>query len=250
MTPLEKLVALVRRELSADDVTIAEPGHEPAEGTLAADLPGDRRLIVTFGGPISDLDARRRRLEILVDSFAETLRSPATSRPPPAQSLHSELQALAGRAGAVDALVIDARSPVVWGAAEDDDAAPHLMPTDNIIDLEARRSGERPSTTIKVERSASLRAVEAVRALPTIPALHRGAHLHESAREADLGWIARSFAGIYVLVLVFEGTFDELGAERAITHALPIVERLVTALPPLDPTPVAGVAAIRRPRRR
>jgi hypothetical protein len=52
--------------------------------------------------------------------------------------------------------------------------------------------------------------------------------------------------------MVFDGEFDELRAERAAQESLPRIERLVLALPPLDPDPqpVGGVAALRRPRRR
>ena len=52
----------------------------------------------------------------------------------------------------------------------------------------------------------------------------------------------------YVLVLVFEEPFDEIRAERAIQGRLGPIERLVLALPPLDPTPNVGVRAVRRRR--
>jgi hypothetical protein len=45
--------------------------------------------------------------------------------------------------------------------------------------------------------------------------------------------------------------FDELRAERATHEALPRIERLVAALPPLDPEPqpMGGVIAFRRQRK-
>jgi hypothetical protein len=52
---------------------------------------------------------------------------------------------------------------------------------------------------------------------------------------------------------VFAGEFDELRAERAVLESLHRIERLVLALPPLDPDPPrqgAGVIAMGRPRRR
>jgi hypothetical protein len=90
-----------------------------------------------------------------------------------------------------------------------------------------------------------------VRELPGLQALRKGGHLAQTLREGDLGIVVRSFASIYLLVLAFDGAFDELRAERAIEDALPRVERLVLALPPLDPkpAPIAGVIALRRPRR-
>ena len=60
-----------------------------------------------------------------------------------------------------------------------------------------------------------------------------------------------SFSGIYLLAVIFEGQFDELRAERAMQESLPRIERLVLALPPLDPgpEPMGGVVAFRRRRR-
>ncbi len=250
----DRLITLVRRELAADDVRIVELGDEIPEGALSAPLPGGKRLVATFAANVDDREARLRRMEMLAESFGESLRLGGGSRPPPAMSLHTELQGLAQRAGAIDAVVIDAQSPVVWGAAEDDDAAPHLLARDNVISLDAHRpSGERLSEKSQPppprDPPASTRAVDAIRALPEIHALHRGGHLAQSFSEPGFGWLARSFAGIYVLILAFEGPFDELRAERAVAISLPAIERLVTSLPPLDPTPVAGAAAIRRRRR-
>jgi len=92
----------------------------------------------------------------------------------------------------------------------------------------------------------------AVRGLPGVDALRKGRPLRETVRYADFGYVAHSFAAIYILVLVFESPFDELRAERALNDALPRIERLVLALPPLDPTPEprANAVALRRPRRR
>jgi hypothetical protein len=110
----------------------------------------------------------------------------------------------------------------------------------------ARRSRDAWARTMRARR-----AMAEVRALPEMPSLHKGGHLRHMTTEADFGYVARSFSAIYVLVLVFEGPFEELLAKRAVAQALPTVERLVAALPPLDPQPpTAGVAAIRGGRRR
>ena len=71
-------------------------------------------------------------------------------------------------------------------------------------------------------------------------------------RDDSYGCVARSFAGIYVLIIVYDGPFDELRAERTVADGLPRIERLVLALPPLDPkpAPIAGIMAVRRGRRR
>ena len=70
------------------------------------------------------------------------------------------------------------------------------------------------------------------------------------SREADLAYFAHSFAGIYLVVLVFDGVFDELRSERAVTEALPRIESLVLALPPQGPDagPSGDVVALRRNR--
>jgi hypothetical protein len=49
--------------------------------------------------------------------------------------------------------------------------------------------------------------------------------------------MARSFANIYLLAVVFDADFSELHVESAIVHALPAVEQLLFALPPVDPPP-------------
>jgi len=110
---VDRLIALVRRELGSEDVRVIPGDEEIPEGALSAALPNGRRVIVVVEGEF-DRDAKTRRLEMLVESFGETFRGSSPSRPPPAQSLHAELQGLAQRAGAVDAVVIDAQSPVVW----------------------------------------------------------------------------------------------------------------------------------------
>jgi len=176
------------------------------------------------------------------------------SRPPPAASLHEELRALAERAGASDALVIDARSPIVWGAADAERVSKpeDASPPAEVVRLDDRRPGadrsgiertsgerfsserrsgasDRPppvtSETLQIESPATPtdRALDAVRALPVLPQLHKGGHLHHAERGDDFGFIARSFAGIYVLIVVFQTAHDELRAERAVQQSLPII---------------------------
>lgn len=316
-TPVEEFLRLVRRDLSAEDARIVAPSElpsAPSEAELRHELPGGRMLVVSFASPSADMEARLRRVEMLVDSFHSVLepgRSSASAvRPPPARSLHEELRALAERAGAVDAIVIDARSPVVWGAAlspqsEGDDrpegaevlaagdAAIHasgseaqarpggaggglsLIPGEGVVAAEdksdkapAERVGapaapERRAPLLRIVRaprdgglreeaedSVSDQAIRAVRALPEMATLHKGGHVHASESRPDLGFVARSFAAIYVLILAFRGSFEELRAKRAILHALPHIERLVLALPPQDPAPVMGGVVALRPRLR
>jgi hypothetical protein len=121
------------------------------------------------------------------------------------------------------------------------------------IGPEARAAREPRAQRAQLAWSRTIRtrrAIADVRALPEMPLLHKGGHLRETVSEPDFGYVARSFGGIYVLILVFEGPYEELLAKRAVTHVLPTIERLVAALPPLDPQPKAGAVAIRRRRRR
>ena len=98
----------------------------------------------------------------------------------------------------------------------------------------------------------SRKAVHNVRGWPELAALRKGKHVRKVDRDEAAPLVAHSFASIYLLVLVFSGAFDELRAERAILEAMPRVERLVLALPPLDPQPFEGAGAMRmrKPRRR
>jgi hypothetical protein len=61
------------------------------------------------------------------------------------------------------------------------------------------------------------------------------------------GYLARTFAAIYVLVLCFDEEFSELQVEGAALHALPIIERYVMMLPPIEPPPRGG-RVVRFPR--
>lgn len=292
--PLQEFLTIVRRDLGTDDARIQRVDDAKvatdSPGVYVRDLPSDHRLVIRFSPIPDDVEARLRRLDMLLSSFevmlSEKLGSPnaaahvQASRAVPAESLHEELAALAMRSGAIDALVIDAHSPVVWGAAVEEpskegDSEQDKVPERgaSVLSLELERARRKsahladrksapgwveppipadamPHTPVR--ESLSARALERVRGLPEMMTLPKGGHLRTSVNEADFGYVAHSFAGIYVLILVFREaeSIDELRVKRAIVHALPVIERLVLALPPLDPVPMAGVAAMPRRRRR
>ena len=302
-----RLAAILQRELGAASVRFAAAGEEPEPSptTLACTAGNGAIVVAEFASPPPDREAKARRLEIIVDSFAELFtphpgevarhRSQA-----PARSLAGELSALAGRAGALCALVVDARSPVIWGASDvydsadpgtdaaEETPAAHLyrraahaglrfttLISEPVLDTEmspdsgsdaeiaaemglsTKETAAAGAELTKDERADLWRrvllvrnALSAVRALPQVVSLHKGEHLHESVRTPEMSYVVRSFATIYMLVVVFERPFDELRAERAVSHALPTIERLVLALPPMDPDPpVAGAGVIRLRRR-
>jgi hypothetical protein len=374
--PIAEFMEVVKKSLGAKDVRILGDGEVPpsSEQTLACELPTGQVMTVSFEDRPANPDSARRRLEMLVRAFASTLS--AAGEPhntmSKAHALHHELAALVGRAGALDAVVIDANSPAIWGGAslelpeiiEDEPA----REPDNVIRIDrqspsARRSelidrarelGIRalealaidprammlvprevceahrfvplfgvgaglllamadPTDLIGVQRAvlatglevepclanerlisfvlawnhagekrthsdlvgaldpeslsaretlaktvcdrwarhfAIRRAIQVVRAMPEMGMLHKGGHLNRTVTEPSFALISRSFAAIYVLVVVFPGPFDEIRAKHAISQALPIIESLVLALPPRDPPPsVSGAKAMRSPTR-
>ncbi len=359
-TPVfERFVTLAKRELQADDVRMLslDESVPDAENVLVTRLNDGRHVVATFATAPKDRDALERRLSMLASTFADALASPPSekqrARPRPWLSLHEELKALAARARAVDVVVIDTDSPVVWGCASvparprarnelllrdvsdrelssrvDDESGPlhqaagkepsetassqnllHLTPKPpqiSPVPMESARvvsKGEHrlnqadsehdlgrisieidtsaAGTTVppknsrvseikpdqndddedaigreeeedRDESEVARRAITAVRALPALDGLHKGRHLRHLERDGNY-YLALSFSGIYILCIVFDGDFDELRAERAAADALPRIERLVLALPPLDPDPpqpMGGVVALRRGRRR
>lgn len=290
----ERFVALAKRELGAVDVRLLAPSEAApkAPNVLLTRLSDGRHVVASFGDPPKDRDALERRLTMLASTFAESLAMPPSdrmrARPRVASTLHEELRALAARARAKDVVVIDVDSPVVWGSASvpakprarndlllrdvsdrelsaqvDDESGPlqdvapaplesSPMPSEGAGAL-LEGSEEDEGEAALAEDEITRRAIAAIRALPALDGLHKGRHLRHVERENDY-YLALSFSGIYLLCLVFEEAFDELRAERAAHESLPRIERLVQALPPLDPEPpqpMGGVIALRRsPRRR
>ncbi|MFO0551050.1 MAG: hypothetical protein U0271_21855 [Polyangiaceae bacterium] len=320
-----RFAQLVCRELHAREVELVDGAPKSdASGaalTLHVDLHDGRHVLAHFDHPLEDRDAALRRLEILVRAFESVLLSSAEprKRAPVAVSLRAELRALAIRTDAIDAVVVDAHSPIVWASCFPEDPSDQeaaLLPSDAKDTLrlvreshrgvlaalgdehadaslewgaepETNASSEPPSDPTRaklrlaespaehvrpsdptalanaIDRAASMNdlpseeilahrrtILETVRNHPQVALLRKGGHLHISGRDPEAIYIARSFAGIYALVLIYATPFDEIRAERALKDSLPRIERLVLALPPLDPDPVpAGVVAL-RPRRR
>jgi hypothetical protein len=374
--PISEFLEVVKRSLGAKDVRILDEDDAPTSENqqLVCELPAGQLLAVSFADASGNQDSARRRLEMLVRAFASTLamapREPTDSAPPKARALNDELAALVERAGALDAVVIDANSPVVWGGASfelgevihdeperepdnviridrqspsvrrlelldrarelgvrmfealaidpramtivprelcekhrviplfgggsglllamadaTDVAAIHETVLATGLDVEPGLANERLiqfvlnwnhgsdarslgdilgalDTDERVLREsfaatvrdrwtrhyAARKAIHVVRAMPEMTTLYRGGHLHRSVIEPEFALIARSFAAIYVLIVVFRGPFEELRAKHAVNHALPAIESLVLALPPRDPPPtIAGAKAMRRP---
>jgi hypothetical protein len=246
----DRFLALVCRELGAAEAHIVQSGdgdRASDERELRSPLASGGIVVVTFTQAPEDREATQRRLEMLASTFDAGGSDPPAairSRPPVSRSLRDELEALATRAAALNAVVIDANSPVVWGAAHPEEVAPEPAASS------PRMTEEAQAATGGEPNAVSRRALRAVRALPEIAALRKGKHVRCVHGGGAAPLVAHSFAGIYLLVLVFDAPFDELRAERAILDALARVERLVLALPPHDPDPTQGAGAIAIRRRR
>ncbi|WP_433926819.1 hypothetical protein AB3662_28360 [Sorangium cellulosum] len=201
--------------------------------------------------------------------------------------LDDELEVLAQRAGALGAVVVDDTSPVIWGTSEPrrdeadvdyalllaqwaDDvehAGVNLIDLLELDDLALEQTlattslgpGERETIAGHLQKirergsrspNAWRRQVAIARAIDRVrgPAASEGStHGRFVGQDEQVGVYARSFASIYRLVLAYPGPFSELQAEGAVQHALPQIERLVLALPPIDPRPGAKVVRLHRP---
>ena len=254
---LERFLALVCRELGAENVRVLDGEEQGVEDPceLRCRMTDGRNIGVRFAAPPSEREACQRRLEMLASSFDAVAEDDPgqqrRSRPPVAQALRDELVALCDRAAALNAIVIDANSPIEWGIARPQGGTsltPRASSTTLADAAEAPVAGAEAEAPVAL---ASRRALEVVRGLPELAALRKGRHLRYVERTGAAPIVVHSFAGIYLLVLVFDAPLDELRAERAVVEALPRIERLVLALPPLDPSPHADVVAMRgRSRKR
>jgi hypothetical protein len=251
LADLDRLLAFVCRELGAQEAVVMDPGAAPPRSDEARELrclrPDGRTVIARFEVAPADREAKLRRLEMLVGTFTSTLEEPMPGphgRPPAAALLQEELQELCSRAAALNVVVIDANSPVVWGAAKAEGLA---------TDWSTGAGTERPVVTAPDNDSAVIRAsraaVDSLRGDRDVSSSRKGKHVRHIERAGDVPFVAHSFAGIYWLLLVFDAPFDELRAERAMLESLPRVERFVMALPPMDPSPQAGARAMARRRR-
>jgi len=220
-------------------------------------MPDGRSVVARFEVEPLDREALRRRLEMLTGTFDALFQPPApeggpgvtavTGRPPVASALQEELQALSNRAAAINAVVIDANSPVVWGAAYPQGLSMLFPGSADEPEGSLPTKGPENDTPVAM---ASQAAIDILRGLSDVAAVRKGKRVRYVHRGGDTPFVAHSFAGIYLLFVVYDAAFDELRAERAIIDSLPRVERLVMALPPFDPSPVAGSRAMARPRRR
>jgi hypothetical protein len=262
--PDGRFVALVLRDLGAESVSF-HAGHaslSPSATILSVRLGDGRNVVVEFKEPPEDREALTRRLEMLAQSFADAFSNEKPlSNPPPARSLQEELRAVQNRAMAKDALVIDAHSPVVWGSASELatiarrelEAPPANVSSPFLVRGSTSShdwSDESGPITESDELDISARAIEALRRVVATFNLKQGKPF-QHASQGPTHYAAFGFSSIYIAVLVFDEAFDELRASRTIAESIGRIEKLVHALPPLDPDPTNGsnVVALRKRRR-
>lgn len=287
MEELERLLEVIRKELSADDAHLELGGRDPDQGVVWCALPSGFRLVVRLPQgerTEEELTTLREKLVFLARSFDATLDrvSPPSPRPNanPQHALDDALDVLAGQANALAALVVDNDSPVFWGsslsprgdegvedaqraaealalagAAEVDLAALLARESDAEVPMELERLVPRIREAAGDERDAKewarrLSVFAAASALRDATGGKGELGTRHAVHDADLAYLARSFGGIYWLLLTFDvSAFSELHAEAAMIHALPWIERLVLALPPIDPDGGGGrVVKLRRLR--
>lgn len=166
---LAEFIELVKRRLGANEVRILDEHQGPplAAGELMCELPSGDFLAVSFETPPTDPQGARKRLELLVTAFASMLiEERGERRPEQEHALREELRSLVGRTGALDAFVMDARSPAVWGRAFDppveiDMGEPPHGP-ENVVGIDGKPISLRPSDLNERARVLGVRPVEAL----------------------------------------------------------------------------------------
>jgi hypothetical protein len=219
-----RFLELALRELGASDTRIEIGGKDPADPRIVwHGAANGWRVVALFETPPEDRTSVQGRLDSMSNNFFATVdhaaAGPNSSRTPPeitGRRLDDELGRLAERAGARGAVVFDLASPVVWGASRSSDPEADMLLEDTIVKLR--------------DSAGELRAGHTAR-LPV---------------KSEVECLARPFAGMYVLAMAFHGPLSEPSALGALLHALPVIERLVLALPPVDP-PSGGAKVVRLP---
>jgi hypothetical protein len=230
---LHRFLELLQRELAAQDAWLQLGGAAPTDDRLLwNEVRSSMRIVVRYAEPPAGRAELAARLAVLCATFRITLDAAADTAAavpgPPTdmarRRLDEELGALAERAGSSRAFVFDFDSPVIWGASVV--RAAQVLPANQVL--------ERAVAELREQRADELRK----------------AHGHTVRLTLDSGQeaLVRPFASIYVLTLLFDEPVSEPIALGAVLHAVGVIERLVMALPPVDPDP--GAKVIRLPRRR
>jgi hypothetical protein len=224
---LQAFLTVLLRELGADDAYLQLGGKtSEGEGRFFHAIGEGSHLVVVFAEAPADAAAVYARLAALSANFGTTLDTAVAGSVRPrqigdfaSQRLDEELTGLSERAGAVRAFVFDLDSPVIWGAS--------------VLEQEHLAAGK-----TQIER-----ATKALR-LRSDELKQAQGHTLRLTLEDGVEALVRPFAGLYVLALLFRDPLSEPIALGAIVHAAAQIERLVLALPPIDPEPGAKVVRL------
>jgi hypothetical protein len=284
---LDRFLDLVKRELGCDDARFEYGGREPSSDTgVWTDLAHGFRIVASFTTAPREREAKQAKLGALVESFSgvgEQLRTatPKLQLDVAIEEVDYALGVLADKTKALRALVLDEDSPVLWGSSElprgseDIEVAEwtgELIESALQAELDLVELVALDDTTLRERleglpsrklRDRLLRRIPTLRELGgqrdaagwrvhflvcrAIAAIRRAPERHVEIREG-LGWLTREFGGIYHVVLVYDGEFDELHATGMLLRALPAIEKLVLALPPIEPTPKGARVLMFPPR--
>jgi hypothetical protein len=285
---VRRFLELVQKELGASDARAELGGRDPVAPELVfQNLDAGFRIVAVFEAPPADRALLEQKLKRLSETFSHTLAElhgafpPRTAATLPARRLYDALEALRARTGGVSVVVIDGNSPVLWGSS---DAERDLIDVESFakIGTALHRARERGLTLDQLPlhdapaligmlptRGVDAAVVEALSLLVSsdhdestvrhrlLTALaiadvrvrmHRGEQARSVHHETQYGYIARGFANIYEVIVVFAGPFSELHVESAVLHALPAIEEFLFALPPVDPPRGKGQVIRLRPR--
>lgn len=214
---VERLLDVVKAKLGAVDARLEIGGKPPASPDTAWYALPHARVVAVFDSKIPDLELMQKRLASLCGGFQEIVheaidRLPAARPDDPRELLDDELTALAERAGASRAIVLDLNSDVVWGTSR---VSPNHPQSQEVL--------EKWVQDVRTDYSADLKG-------------SRG-HVIRLAVCETKECLAKLFGGAYVVSLFFDGPLSEPVAVGALLHAASRIERLVVALPPIDPPP-------------
>lgn len=292
MQNLRRFLEIVQRDAGAEDVFIRVGGAqiENSDKLLSVPWRDDVALILQWSAapePTVLEKAQRIATEFVNNAFPEEALEAAVHLPTHAvvrdvsRELDEALGLLARRARAEEALIIDHKSPEIWGSSEyprhgwnlEDviavDKIEHTLgalglslatlaalATEDELQAALREKGLE-STTLR-ERARDVRWAKSLCEESIDPAKLRIFRALASARAAEtLGHDSlsptvrtRAFANIYRVVLVYDDVVSDLHFETAIHKMLPVIERLLLALPPRDPMSTGGRMAKVQPLRR
>lgn len=223
---IERLLDLVKTKLGAVDARLEIGGDPPTAAEVACHDFGDVRLVAIFAEPIPDRELVQKRLTTFCTGFSDTVANAAgqisvnRAAEDPRERLDAELGILADRAGANRAAVFDLNSEIIWGASrlglKSEPEAPQIL---------EQWVGELRSTYANDLRGS------------------RGHVIRLSVR-TEHECLAKLFGGIYVVSLYFDGMLSEPVAVGALLHAAGRIEKLVMALPPVEPPPGGKVVRL------